>query len=384
MTNVSVVLGCGFGDEGKGRVVSDLCHQYRGKDNLVVRFNGGPQAGHTVVHNGIRHVFSSFGSGTLQDVPTHISRFCYVDPISLINEYNVLTGLGIKPKLFIDPTAQIITPFDVISNRVSSVSGGLKHHDTCGAGIYKTFDRNRNGLKLHYLDLLNKNSLKAKMANIWNYYRNINTPGNIMDEFYDSVEKLISTPSLNYSVNALKDIDNIIFEGAQGILLDQDYGFFPYVTPSNTTIKNALTIMNEGQTFDRGPKRATNHYYGNSFDIYYVTRTYHTRHGSGYFPDNGRVELKNNENETNVWNEFQGEFKTTNLDITLFTQAIMFNEAELNRVPYKYERNIVLTCRDQNEIPFEKFKNTPLNLMVFGCIYYTDSPETSVLKILEK
>lgn len=87
------VIGLGFGDEGKGITTDYLCSKT--KNPLVVRFCGGSQVGHTVVHNGIRHVFSSFGSGTLRGVPTYWSHKCALDPIGMLNELDVLKEKGI-------------------------------------------------------------------------------------------------------------------------------------------------------------------------------------------------------------------------------------------------------------------------------------------------
>jgi adenylosuccinate synthase len=82
------VLGAGFGDEGKGLVTDWLCRSCA--KPLVIRFCGGQQAGHTVAANGLRHVFSNFGAGTLRGVPTYFSRFCTIDPVGMINELNAV------------------------------------------------------------------------------------------------------------------------------------------------------------------------------------------------------------------------------------------------------------------------------------------------------
>src|SRR5690606_12238557 len=104
------VIGIGFGDEGKGITTDFLCS--RSRNPIVVRFSGGHQAGHTVVLNGVRHVFSNFGSGTLRGAPTYWAKYCTVNPIGIINELDSLIKKGITPKLYIDEKCPITTPYD--------------------------------------------------------------------------------------------------------------------------------------------------------------------------------------------------------------------------------------------------------------------------------
>jgi adenylosuccinate synthase len=117
------VIGLGFGDEGKGKVVSSLCSQSPDHDKIVVRYCGGHQAGHRVLLNdGSSHVFSHFGSGTLQGVPTYWSQFCTVDPMGLLNELDILLNkIPIfstdKIRLYIDAKCPITTPYEKIHNQ---------------------------------------------------------------------------------------------------------------------------------------------------------------------------------------------------------------------------------------------------------------------------
>ena len=164
--NVDIVLGLNFGDEGKGRVVSRLCRSK--KETLVVRFSGGPQAGHTVVHKDMRHIFSSFGSGTLKGIPTYWSRFCPVDPTSLIKEYMVLKDLGLHPKITIDPLSPLITPFDILHQRNHDKT---LENGTCAVGVGSTIERQENMYKLYFMDIFNDKILRAKLQNIKTYYR---------------------------------------------------------------------------------------------------------------------------------------------------------------------------------------------------------------------
>jgi adenylosuccinate synthase len=127
---------------------------------------------------------------------------------------------------------------------------------------------------------------------------------------------------------------NVIFEGAQGILLDQDFGFFPNVTPSNTTSKNVIEIIGEDD---------------DHLDIYYVTRSYQTRHGNGFMSNETPLLLKNNEKETNRSHEFQGNFRIGKLDIDLLNYSL-----ECDSYFSKHaNRHLVITCIDQYPIDID-------------------------------
>ena len=103
---IDVVIGSSYGDEGKGRVVNDLSS----KETLVCRFNGGDQAGHTVVHDGVRHVFSHFGAGTLKGAITYLSEFFVCHPLKFLMERDELKSKGILPRVIVDPRSLVTTP----------------------------------------------------------------------------------------------------------------------------------------------------------------------------------------------------------------------------------------------------------------------------------
>lgn len=130
--NTLAVIGAGFGDEGKGKVVSHLC--LRHEPALVVRYCGGQQAGHKVMVNGLEHIFSNFGSGTLQGIPTLWSKFCTIDPVGILNEAALLYMIGVKPTLYIDSRCPVTTPFEKAYNQQSDKLTG---HGTCGVGLVK-------------------------------------------------------------------------------------------------------------------------------------------------------------------------------------------------------------------------------------------------------
>lgn len=319
----SIVLGLGFGDEGKGRVTSYLCSLTHRP--VVVRFNGGHQAGHTVMHNGTRHVFSNFGSGTLQNVPTYWSRFCTVYPTAIRNEYQLLRQY--KPKLYIHPLCPVTTPFDLLHNQFRE---SFNQHGSCGVGFGSTINRQESYYKLYFQDLFFPSVLKEKLYNIAAYYGELtsNDMEARMNLFMEDVQFLKDIVEPSFSPH---HYDHFVFEGAQGILLDMDFGFFPNVTRSNTTCKNVFPILK-----DLGITHPPS--------IYYVTRSYQTRHGNGFMSnEKSGVRLINNESETNVKNEWQGNFRTGVLDIDMINYALTCD----SHFSQGLSKKLVVTCVDQ-------------------------------------
>ncbi len=310
-----IVVGLGYGDEGKGLVTSFLCSQ---KENpLVVRFNGGHQAGHTVVVEEKRHVFSHFGSGTLQGAPTYWSSYCTLYPTALVNEYMLLPGA----KLWVHPLCPVTTPYDVASNHEHMPT---RRHGTVGVGFGATLQRQEHFYKLYAQDLFYDKVLREKLRLIAEFYAKENLP---IEDFLKDVEK-------TRELIVLRDNDILqeyepVFEGAQGVLLDMDFGFFPHVTRSNTTTRNALAM------------------YPQANDVYYVTRTYQTRHGHGFLAhENQQVYLVNNEQETNVTNPYQGPLRIAPLDVEMLNYALACDQ----HFSKDLRKHLVVTCMDQHPI----------------------------------
>jgi adenylosuccinate synthase len=345
---VQVVIGLGFGDEGKGHIVNYLSSQ---KKSIVVRFSGGHQAGHMVrTKEGKQHIFSSFGSGSFNDAPTYISKYCCIYPNAIINEYEALIKLDLYPILYVDNLAMVTTPFDIAYNRAKETV--ISQHGSCGVGIGTTMQRNETPYKLYAQDLQFENIYQTKIDAIKQYYLRKATAEKIEDiyldylyqidlnKFYKDIKSccdktIILCESDIFQLIHNSTIENIIFEGSQGILLDQSFGFFPYVTYANTTSKNALEI------FNRNPISTIP-------EIFYVSRAYQTRHGIGPMINEGkRSELTDrilkNPNETNILHEWQGEFRKSILDLDLLQYALHSDE----NFSFHCLKTLVLTCRDQ-------------------------------------
>src|SRR5262245_5598094 len=150
--NATVVIGANFGDEGKGLAVDTVVAS--DPDAAVIRFNGGAQAGHTVVAaDGRRHVFSHFGAGTLRGAATFLSRFSVLQPSIVSREASELAWIALKPLVFVDPDAQVTTPFDVFINQWVEATRGSARHGSVGVGFGETIERYELGHALTVRDL---------------------------------------------------------------------------------------------------------------------------------------------------------------------------------------------------------------------------------------
>jgi adenylosuccinate synthase len=343
-----IVVGLGFGDEGKGLTTDYLCQQ--AKNPIVIRFNGGHQAGHTVVTaDGKRHVFSSFGSGSLRGVPTYWSRYCTFYPIGFLNEFHALEKLGFQPRFYLDYLSPVTTFYDVIYNRALEES--RSRHGSCGLGFGATIERQETFPKLFAQDLFFPQILVDKLKAIASYYdaKIKQAASEKLSSFYydhdfdeatkqfleavQSCRTLIRMVREKDLFTMLKEKDcTCIFEGAQGILLDMDFGFFPHVTRSNTTSRNAIALIKRHQLPDPV--------------VYYVTRSYQTRHGAGPMTNEHLpLELDVNEWETNVLNQWQGNLRKTVLDIDLLRYALLCD----SHFTSGFSKGLVVTCLDQTK-----------------------------------
>ena len=327
-----IVVGLQFGDEGKGITTDFLCSQHNPGDTMVVRYCGGHQAGHTVHYNGISHVFSSFGSGTLRGFPTYISEHCLVYPNALMTELEVLRNKGVEPTFYIHPMAKLVTPYDIAVGRARETE--LDHGST-GWGIGATMDRNnKHHYKLFAVDMLHPKMLRQKLDNIRSLYNmsDSHSRDKEADEAADRMvkhAKFLERKLMYYSI--LRTQKNLIFEGAQGIMLDMDHGVFPNVTYAHTTSRNATEMCDKLRIARQ------------DVEVYYVTRCYQTRHGYGWMSNNDPIELINNGTETNKHNQWQKDFKIGEIDYNLLDYAL---SVDMN-YSSKTTSNLVVTCMDQ-------------------------------------
>lgn len=341
MGGVHIVLGMGYGDEGKGVFTDYLSSTL--DHSVVIRFNGGHQCGHTVMQDsGHFHVFSNFGAGTFRHVPGFFSRFCTIDPMGIVREFRALQRLGVDPVLFVDPLAMVTTPFDKFFNVNDRANLA---HGTVGVGFGATIERNLGPYKLYAQDLFFPAILERKLAAVRDYYR-VKFKARGLESCIEALElEIMRLDQFMQYVEAARDVirlmvedqlfemgfENHIFEGGQGILLDMDFGIFPNVTRSNTTSKNAFEILR------RNGIQSTP-------TVYYLTRAYQTRHGNGWMPaENYPVSLVNNRHETNGPEGYQGGFRKGILDTDMLRYALQCDASFSGDA----EKQMVISCMDQ-------------------------------------
>ncbi len=326
-----VVLGLAFGDEGKGNTVAYLANKDLGEldgQPLVVRFSGASQATHTAEVGGVNHSFAHFGAGSLTGAHTFWSKFCAFDPLTYYHEYRKLLNNSQVPplKFFVDPRCPVITPYDIIANQQGQQN--LKH-GTTGQGYGTTMQRQEDHYKLYVVDLFSPRIWVPKFNAIREYYEK-KYPSIIFKDQIEIFETRVAQVLETITLASLESIANkyhsIICEGSQGILLDQDYGFFPNVTRSYTTSRNAQSLLTVS-------------------DVYYVMRSYATRHGFGYLPHESLEFTRiDNPNETNKTNTYQGKFRYAPWDPDLILNAIECDKTEHRS---ESKKHLVITCLDQ-------------------------------------
>lgn len=313
-----IVVGLGYGDEGKGTTVDYLTRKYNA--HTIVRFNGGSQAAHHVVTtSGLTHCFAQFGSGTLvEGVKSYLSRFMAVDPLALLAENQVLKEKSINDalsRLIIDENSLVITPFHKLINQMQEISRGDSRHGSCGKGVGQTV------LDSHYLkdkalfikDLQDSATTFQKLKFLWQlkldlaeqiflqqpkeelqpYLKKLQNPLYVEDLTlaYQEFTKKITLGNKEVLKVLLSLDGTVIFEGAQGVLLDFERGFYPYITKTCTTFSKAETLLEESN------------YQGDIRNIG-VLRAYSTRHGAGCFvteDESLTKELPDYHNSTNPW-----------------------------------------------------------------------------------
>lgn len=275
---VDVLLGLQWGDEGKGKIVDVLTPDYE----IVARFQGGPNAGHTLEFEGKKYVLRSVPSGIFQGNKLNvIGNGVVLDPALFKGEIEALekSGHDLKSRLYISKKAHLILPTHRLLDACYEASKGDSKIGTTGKGIGPTYtDKvSRNGLRVG--DILHNfeekyNAAKAKHLRILNQYNyDTNALSDIEKEWFEGVKKLKEftfIDSEHFINNATKSGKKILAEGAQGTMLDIDFGSYPFVTSSNTITAGASTGLGVA------PR--------NIGEVYGIFKAYCTRVGSGPFP----------------------------------------------------------------------------------------------------
>lgn len=334
MKTAKIVVGANFGDEGKGFMTDYFAKEAKDKNQscLVICHNGGSQKGHTVVSpSGLRHVFHHFGSGAVCGADTYLSSRYIVNPIIYNKELAELRSKNIEPRIFVHHQALITTPFDMMINQIAEECRGKSKHGSCGLGIFETIVRNEeyriestiSGFsKLSRLQLgsiLNRIisdyfPIRLKQLGVdavpdkWNEI--LGCKESIIDNFLDDFLEM--KKGFSITGDSILDLyDYVIFEGAQGLLLDQNnLEYAPHLTPSSTGIKNPVDII---------AKRDAD------VEVCYVTRTYMTRHGAGRFDTECEKKEINPRitDLTNIPNPYQDTIRYGTLDLVDLKERIV-------------------------------------------------------------
>lgn len=321
-----ITVGLGFGDEGKGSVVDYLCRRFDA--GLVVRYNGGHQAGHNVVlPDGRSHTFSQFGAGTFAGVKTYLGRHMIVEPIALRNEAEALINKGVSDpasSLIINYKSLVTTPWQKHLNRIKELSR-VQRDGSCGVGVGETrkywLDYGKDALTFGELQGSGYSTLTDKLELIRQRVlidaESYDNPlSNNRDEIKKEIKllydlcpkKVASRLCLAAAGIAISDgcprTGTAIFEGSQGILLDEFYGFHPHTTWSTTTSRHAFDEL--GTT--------------DNTTVIGITRSYMTRHGAGPLPtEDVTIKLKDYNNPYNSW---QQNMRFGYLDVPLLQYAV--------------------------------------------------------------
>jgi adenylosuccinate synthase len=314
-----VVVDLGFGDAGKGTVTDWLVRTQGAR--LVVRWNGGAQAGHNVVApDGRHHTFSQFGAGTLvPGVRTHLAEDVVVHPTALLVEARRLGGDALQ-RITIARSARVVTPFHQAAGRLRDLA---LRHGTCGVGVGETV---RDALE-HEDDVLRAGDLlgdpRARLRRVrerlrppavehplaeaeWRVLREPEVESRWLEAVAPVRELVVPDESLRLD-------GPVVLEGAQGVLLDEWRGFHPHTTWSDTTTGGAIALLRR---------------HGHSGDVRRlgVLRTYLTRHGPGPFPSETRdLELSEPHNPEGGW---QGAFRVGWPDAELLRYALRVSDVD--------------------------------------------------------
>ncbi len=295
---VDLLLGLQWGDEGKGKIVDVLTSKY----DIIARFQGGPNAGHTLEFDGIKHVLRTVPSGIFhKNAINIIGNGVVIDPVVFQTELKGLEkfSIDVVSRLFISRKAHLILPTHRLLDAASEASKGKAKIGSTLKGIGPTYmdKTGRNGLRVGDIELADfKERYKAladKHIEMIDFYK-VDLQYNLKeleDEFFAAIEELKKLKFIDseaYLNQALKDGKSILAEGAQGSLLDIDFGTYPFVTSSNTTAAGACTGLGIA------PNKVK--------DVFGIFKAYTTRVGSGPFP----TELDNEIGQTmaRIGNEF--------------------------------------------------------------------------------
>ena len=303
---VSVVIGANYGDEGKGLVSGCLAREARKRNEsiLTVFYNGTTQRAHTF--EGVVRRCTAAGENYGSD--TFYYKQFVVDPIPLW-----LTG----STPIIDGECRLILPFDVLKNREVETSRGNTRHGSCGCGLFEAVKRDKTpGCSVKVKDMLEPYQFYQKVCTLENELALPDDELYNLSNFFRAANWVVSHCKIREFWSIVKNYDHIIFEGGQGLLLDQNNkDSYPHLTPSCT---GSFYIADDIKKMGIVP------------ELYYVSRSYLTRHGAGPMPTECEKDEINPDivDETNQENEYQGKLRFGKLNMSDMKNSVL-NDAAL-------------------------------------------------------
>ena len=391
MTDIKVVVGANFGDEGKGLMTDYFCHQAtsNNKSCVVVMSNGGAQRGHTVnLLDGRKHVFKHFSSGTFALADTYFPSEFILNPMQFVLEMEELQQLGYHPAVYAENLCRWTTPFDMIINQIVESVRDSKKHGSCGMGIWETVYRWSVQPDLWTIFEFNKLPFESKVTHLKRIRDNwvprrlrehgvVDIPSEWREIMYSPIliQNYINDISIfcNYvrkvTVPILSKYDTVVFENGQGLLLDGNNTFYgDNTTPSNTGIFNSIRRINT-QFIDA------------DVEFCYVSRTYMTRHGAGRFVTECDKNLINSNmfDETNQTNEFQGSLRYGHLDLNNLTTRVENNLLNAQNLKFRYTTSIAMTHTNEQEVDYSK-----LRTKIIDGVYTSNSRTRDSVKVFSE
>ena len=389
MTDIKVVVGANFGDEGKGLMTDYFCHKATSKNKtcIVVMSNGGAQRGHTVnLLDGKKHVFNHFGSGTFVGADTYCPSEFILNPMQFVKELEDLQQLLVRmPIVYVETLCRWSTPYDMIINQIVEAARGDKKHGSCGMGIWETvyrwsvqpdlytiyeFNKLPDILKVSHLKRIRDEWLPRRLkehgvVDVPSEWKDIVTSDFLIQNFIEDV-RIFCEKTRRVVRPILQTYDTVVFESGQGLLLDENMTFYgDNTTPSNTGIFNACKRINT--QFDSA-----------NVEFCYVTRTYMTRHGAGRFVtecDKASINPKMFD-ETNITNPFQDNLRYGELNIDNLKLRVENNLLNATGLKFNHRASIAVTHTNEHQFDYSQ-----LRTKIIDSVYTSDTRTRESVKI---
>ncbi len=401
--SIQIIIGKNFGDEGKGLATDYFSarSQHCGNSCLVIRHNGGGQAGHTVDLPDKRFVFHQLSSGSFRNADTYWARTFLPDLYKLHEELEEFSACHHRfPRIFGHPMCRCVCIDDVLINMALETSRGDARHGSCGMGINEAVERSKFPQHCLYLGQLSKmtaNEIYKKLLSIRQTYlpyrlaqlglslselgeygdllSDTTVLKNIAEQMYRAVGLIIIREE-----DLASHYEDIIFEGAQGLLLDENHlEFAPHLTSSSTGLSNPFSFI-----WQYLPEAVP--------EIVYVTRSYVTRHGAGPLPNDLSWQMKFAVNDpTNLPNPWQGALRfAPHGTVGAFFAPML---TDLRKYTGKYRVSCMVThlnesdgmiCSTAGDVPVDLWFAGPEVPACLHRVYLSYTPCSQDITILER